>query len=250
MSHRERVEELKQGLALGTATNNEDFWGIVWGRPTAFLLLIVAGDARWLTPNRLTLLSNALLLAGAALLLEPATWSWLLAAACLNLSLTADCADGQLARYRGIGTELGSYYDKVSDAVGIVILLGALGWVVVEQTGEPYYLLFAMIGAGAQTTIGYAKWVAMSASYRHGVAEPAGAEPGPLRWWQYAGRTVVRLFYFAETDIVLWVTLGLVFDRLEWVLWLVVVTQPPSAIHAYYKRARQVARVDRALRDR
>lgn len=250
MGFRERTDELKKGLALGAAVNNQDFWGIVWGRPTAYLLLAVVGDLRWVTPNRLTHVSNALLLAGAALLLEPALWSWLLAIACLNLSLTFDCADGQLARYRGEGSELGSYYDKVSDAVGIVVLFAALGWVIAQQTGELYYLLFAMIGAGAQNTIGYAKWVAMSATYRHGVAAPAGSEPGPLRWWQYAGRTFVRLFYFAEPDMLLWISLGVIFDRLHWVLWLIVVTQVVSALDAYYQRARQVARVDRELRSR
>ena len=250
MGFRARVDELKKGLAIGTSVNNQDFWGILWGRPTAFALLALVGDARWLTPNRLTHVSNALLLAGAALLLEPATWSWLLAAACLNLSLTFDCADGQLARYRGVGSELGSYYDKVSDAIGMVVLLAAIGWVVADRTGEPYYLLFAMIGAGAQNTMGYAKWLAMTATYRHGVAVPPGAEPGPLRWWQYAGRVLIRLFYFAEPDLMFWISLGLIFDRLEWVLWLVVVTQVMSAVESYVKRARQVAAIDRDLRSR
>lgn len=247
MGFRERVDGFKQGLVIGTAVNNQDFWGISWGRPTAFLLLIIAGDARWLTPNLLTHISNAFLLAGAALILEPATWSWLLAAACLNLSLTFDCADGQLARYRGAGSELGAYYDKISDAVGMVVLFAAIGWTVARQTGELHYFLFGMIGAGAQNTIGYAKWVAVASNHRHRVELGAGDEPGALPWWSYLGRVFLKIFRFAEPDMMFWISLGLIFDRLEWVLWLVAVTQLPSALHAYYKRARQVAQIDREL---
>ncbi len=247
MALAQRIEALKGGLRISNKGNNQDFWGISWGRPSAFVLLIVLADLRAITPNLLTHCSNALFLAGSLLILPSFGSHWLLAAILLNLSLSFDCADGQLARYRKAGSELGSYYDKVSDALSLVLLFSVLGWVVTEQSGELKYFLFATLAFSGQLVSGYAKWVCMTALHRRGHA-PIIEEDPVIPLWQYPPRIALKVFRFAEPDLLFWVGLGLLFDKLDWVLWLAVLTQPPVALAALVYRTMQVAKSDTRFR--
>ena len=98
---RERYRALRPGLAVGVHTNNQDFWDILYGRPSAVLFLVLFGGIRWITPNLLTIASLLLKLGTCALLYWGDTGDWIMGAILLQLSCTLDCADGQLARYRG-----------------------------------------------------------------------------------------------------------------------------------------------------
>lgn len=250
MSVRDRVERLKPGLAIGAQVRNQDFWGISFGRPTAFLLLIFIADYRWVTPNRLTHISNLLMAAGIAAMLG-GTHAWFIwAAILLNVSITFDCADGQLARYRGGGSELGSYYDKIADFLGHIPVFAAAGWLAYRQTGEAYHLVFALVSLGCLMTTGYAKWLAVATLIANGMQEaaPPAGPARPMPWWKYPGSIFMSVFRFAEPDLYFWIGLGLIFDRLPWVMWLLVITQIPVAIAASIYRGAQVARVDRARR--
>ena len=249
MSFRQRVAGLKKGLVIGTAVNNQDFWGISFGRPTAFLLLAVVGDMRIMTPNRITHISNLLFVTGALLILYQTPAAYIAAAILINLSLTFDCADGQLARYRGGGSELGAYYDKVSDYFGLCLLCGVLGWVATQETGEPYHLLLAICTMTGLLSTGYIKWVAMAAIYRRGgatgTAPAATGEERSMPWWEFAGRVFLKIFRFAEPDMFFWLALALLLDKLPWLLWFYAVTQLPVGIAAAIHRAMQMADLDR-----
>lgn len=243
MSLQNRIDALKGGLKISNTGNNQDFWGISWGRPTAFLLLLLLADVRRITPNRITHISNGFLIAGSLLILPHAQTNWVLAAIFINLSLSFDCADGQLARYRkGSGSELGSFYDKVSDAVGMVLLFSIVGWVVAEQTGDMKFLLFGTLAAAGQITGGYAKWVCMTILHKRKHVEPVTDTEVPL--WQYPHRILLKVFRFAEPDLLFWVGLGLVTNHLDWSLWLIVLTQPPVAAISLAYYASQVAKSD------
>jgi phosphatidylglycerophosphate synthase len=243
MALADRIAALKGGLRISNRGNNQDFWGISWGRPTAFIVLALFADLRFVTPNLLTHVSNALFVAGSLLILPELGSHWILAAVLLNLSLSFDCADGQLARYRGGGSELGSFYDKVSDALALVLLFSVLGWTVTQETGELKFFLFAMLAASGQLVSGYAKWVCMTALHKRGHAPPAADDPVvPL--WQYPLRIALKVFRFAEPDLLFWVGLGLLFERLDLALWLAFLTQPPVAAAAVIYRTLQVARSD------
>lgn len=243
----ERAAALRGGLRIGTKGNNQDFWGITWGRPTAFLLLVLLGDLRFVTPNLITHISNAFFVAGSLLILPDFGAHYLLAAVCLNLSLSFDCADGQLARYRGGGSELGSFYDKVSDAFSLILLFSVVGWVVAKETGELYYFLFGTLAASSQLVSGYAKWVCMTALSKRGHV-PAVPEDAPIPLWQYPLRIAIKVFRFAEPDLLFWTGLALLLDRLDLLLWLGVITQPPVAIAAVIFRTLQVADSDKRVR--
>lgn len=238
MGFRERYRGLRPGLAIGGNTNNMDFWGITFGRPTAFLMLLLIGDIPWLTPNLLTHMSNICLVTGALLILK-GTWPmYLLAAILLNLALTFDCADGQLARYRKNGSLLGSYYDKVTDHFGMMLIYSILAWVAFERTGQPWYFLLAVVAVGGNLIVGYVKWLVLA----HGKMPPDGP-PGPPRpAWKTALLILSRVVQFRDPDIFFWVGLWLVLGRPEIALIMMGISQGIVSIVATIHRGWLISR--------
>lgn len=249
MGFSERAAALRPGMAIGNKANSPDFWALLYGRPTAFLLLVVVGDWKWVTPNLLTATSTLLLGGACAAIAQQTPTMYALAAVALSLSQTFDCADGQLARYRGAGSELGSYHDKASDAIGLIAMFGTIGWVAFEQYGEPYLWLFALLAVGSQLTTGYVKWVAMAALHR-ARRPPPPATDRHVPWYEYPHRLFLMAFRFSEPDLYFWIALACVLDRFDLLLWLCALTQPAIALGAIVARGLQVAALDRSADDR
>ncbi len=113
-------------------------------RPPAFLVVKAFAGTR-VTPNQLTLISSVIgLAAGAAYL--GATRGWFIAAGFLvMLSSVFDCADGQLARLKGLGSRYGAYldlfFDRITDFAAIAGV--AVGWARYSQ--KPFYLAFGLV---------------------------------------------------------------------------------------------------------
>jgi phosphatidylglycerophosphate synthase len=239
---RRRWAALRPGISVGEHTNNLDFWGIVFGRPLAFLLLVLVGDVPLVTPNGLTWFSFLLLIVGAALVAFGGPEWWVLAAVLVNLNVAVDCADGQLARYRKVSSPYGSYLDKVTDYLSFLLLFAALAHVSVQLTGETYYIYIAMLGLFSQVMVGYVKWLSIADRLGKGKALldlPLKPWPrGPGFWL----RLFLKLFEFREPDIYLWVGIALVIGKPHWALWLVLVTQPPVMLGAVFVRGWQMVR--------
>ncbi len=232
MGFRERYRALLPGLKVRGNTHNLDFWGIVFGRPVAASILLLIGDIPWLTPNMLTHVSNAFLVAGAATILV-GTWPWfMVAVALLNLSYAFDCADGQLARYRKNGSLVGSYYDKISDHFGMILIYTSLAWVAFQRDQQPLYFLLAITAISGNLIIGYVKWIAVA----HGrlvESAPAGKNSGILR----TGLIVLRKgIEFRDADIFLWCSLGLILNRPEIGLVIMGISQFVAAIISSFHR--------------
>ena len=237
-----RFRALRPGISVGPTTNNQDVWGICFGRPSAFLFLVLFGDVGFITPNLLTILSFVLVVATSWLVVfEDPSW-WILAAILLQLNLTFDCADGQLARYRKTHSALGSYLDKITDFVGFLILFAAFAQVAFERTGELYYTHLALVACFVPVMTGYVKWIAVAEMHKHGKTELDAATPtmSKVRWW----RIVLKVFEFREPDIYLWMGVGLCIGRPEWALLFLGVTQPLVLIAALTYRGIQVTRID------
>ncbi len=98
-----------------------------------FLNRPLAGQVvRWLmptavTPNQLTAISCFLGLSAAAVL-SLGSWPALaLGALLLQLSIVVDCADGQLARAKGLTSQWGEVFDHTSDDLTFLLVSFALG---------------------------------------------------------------------------------------------------------------------------
>lgn len=235
---RERYRALRPGLAVGVHTNNQDFWDILYGRPSAVFFLVLFGGIRWITPNLLTIVSLLLKFGTCALVFWGDGTDWIIAAIVLQLSCTFDCADGQLARYRKTSSLVGSYLDKVVDGIGFLLLFAALAEVCYRQTGEVYYVHFATLVVFAIATSGYVKWLAVTEALRRGIDEDtiASRTAVEVKWWHIP----LKIVEFNEGDLHLWIGLSLILHKPEWAMWLLAVTQTLMVLGAMIRRGYQI----------
>jgi phosphatidylglycerophosphate synthase len=219
---------------------SSEFYAALVIRPISIAVMLVIADWRFLTPNRLTWIAT-LCKIGAAYTIVVDHFVW--AAVLLQLGLLFDHLDGTVARYRGMGSSLGSFFDKVSDLYTWLAICTAIGWVVYQRTGRVDLLLMASLSSLSQFATGYMKWLTAiedaRLKWRRAKADPAAAvaretkPPGPnlppertpRQWVLFILSRLWRVVLFEEVDLFLWVGLGLVFDRLEWLIWALVVSQ-------------------------
>lgn len=101
------------------------FWNVYVARPLAAMLVYVLRRTS-ITPNQVTFLGVAVFFVAAALLALWRDWTGLLLAALvLQLSYLFDCADGQLARLKGMTSDVGSYLDFLMDEIKALLLVAA-----------------------------------------------------------------------------------------------------------------------------
>lgn len=230
MSLSARWRALRPGIAVGSATNNHDFWGITFGRPSAFLVLVAIADIKWITPNILTHISNVFFLVGSLFILYDEHWAFIAAAVLINVALTFDCADGQLARYRQHSSALGAYYDKVTDVYSYLIMYPIIAWVCYQRTGESYYYLLAMGAACSRLVIGYLKWLVTDLFKSFATTRKVpGTGPMP-GGWRFVVRMFLKIFEFRQPDMQLWLGLGLAINYPEVGLWIMGTTQTAIAV--------------------
>ena len=219
---------------------SSEFYAALVVRPIAIVVMLVIADWRWVTPNRLTLLATLCKVA--------AVWGivdhhWIAAAVLLQLGLLFDHLDGTIARYRGTGSSFGSFFDKVSDLYTWLAITTAIGWVVYEETGRVELLMLSSLSALGQYATGYMKWLTVTEElrlkWRRAKPDPVAAVERETRppppsfppdrtgadWARFILSRLSRIVLFEEVDLFLWVGLALVFDRLEWVIWALAVSQ-------------------------
>lgn len=230
---------------------SHDFWARLFARPLAILLTYPVADVSWVTPNLITSVANLFMAAGIACL-----WldRWMWAAVLLNLHLVFDNMDGTLARYRKCGTNLGSYYDKISDYLGISAMFLSLGWLAYRaQPDSPHLILVAAVLVIAETIGGYSKWLAETHRLRvQGNAPVPGAadkhrvpQRSAGQWVIWFFDSLLRVFLFEEVDYFFWVGIALVMGRLDWMLYLLAATRVAGLLGTLVVRAVQMRRLDR-----
>ncbi len=202
---------------------SQDFWAMVFARPLTILFLLPIADMKWVTPNRITILSILTKLTGIVMLV----W-WLdyiggiVGALMLNLGLVFDNMDGTLARYRKSSTYIGYFLDKSLDIIGLCGLFFAIGIRAYLLRGHDIIdLLIPALGFAGAAVTAYSKWVAMRVMddaeikirYRDGTLEefaksrldPNRSEPPPERtlsdWIRWFIRAIISIKNFNEVDI-------------------------------------------------
>jgi len=107
-------DETKFQRLWKTKNKDDEWWSSFITAPIGIFLNVIVVDWSILNPNRLTTLSFISALLGAAYILPFSYQNFLIAAMLIQLSHVLDCMDGQMARYRGISSPAGSFYDKTS----------------------------------------------------------------------------------------------------------------------------------------
>jgi phosphatidylglycerophosphate synthase len=223
---------LGERLRRMRSKRNQDWWSIVFGGPVATFLAAVVADVTWVTPNRLTWLAFVcklgavpLIIVGAGAGGAPAD---LAAVVLLQLNAVLDCMDGVLARYRRAASVFGAFLDKVTDAIGLLAIMGAFGWRVRHETGDGAALVLCLVAAMLWITRLYAYWVvAFYEKEKRMPAPQAAAETrrdfgdlGLGERLRYYLASTYRVFFFAEADAFFWLGLALVTGWLRPIAWI------------------------------
>jgi phosphatidylglycerophosphate synthase len=128
------------------------FWNARVCRPVAALLLSRIADTR-ITPNQITLLSLVVAVAsGSILICVPGYAGLVLGIVVFELSYVLDCADGMLARLRGIASEAGHLLDFLIDEIKAFVLLAAVALRLHLERGDAWFLQVGLVGMVALAT--------------------------------------------------------------------------------------------------
>jgi phosphatidylglycerophosphate synthase len=245
---RERLRRLRN-------IQSDDWYAALVMRPLSILVLYVVADWRWLTPNRITALATAAKLGAVALLLG-GEWRLVVGGvAMLQVGTLLDHMDGTLARYRGAGSMLGSFFDKVSDAVTWFAITAALGWLAYQDEGDGVMLLLGTVSAYALLCTGYMKWLLVAETERKLRRDPAAAPPTaapptapPERsardWIVWFIRSLAQVYRFDEMDLYFWVGLLVLLDEQAILMWLLAVSQGARLVLLIGQRGWQAHRLD------
>ncbi len=210
-------------------------------RPLAAALLYPVRASA--SPNVVTLLSLLTGLTGAALLFLPD--ALLPALGLLFLAMVLDDGDGQLARFQGRSSKLGSFLDKSVDVVRFGLLFPILSWLAVEQSGAWIHGMAGPLAAFGLMIQGYSKWlaVAMLPPPQATPANPGDTTTPTARPWA-SGLGVAVLWPFHECDLTVWIcALG---ATRQWValVWILAVSQLVAGAAALFSRLWQVWRAE------
>lgn len=199
MDYRKRVEHLGN-----TFQARQEWWSRVFASPMARVILTVIADWPLITPNRLTVLSFVLTIFTSALILWDETSCLIFAGVLLQVAYIVDCMDGQLARYRGVSSIQGSFYDKWGDLVKFPFVIFGLSLAAFHRLGSD---LPVILGLVCVFLIGYLPYLKLFADKEFGIQ----------LWDGLSGRGFLprnlRFFLFEEAQWYLIVSLSLFLDR-------------------------------------
>jgi phosphatidylglycerophosphate synthase len=187
----------------------------------AQLILSMVADWRFVTPNRLTILSFGLTVLTGMLILASDKTDLIVAAVVLQIAYIIDCMDGQLARYRGVSSALGSLLDKWSDFVKFPFIIVAL---TVHASSHQPTTAPVVLGLGAIFLIGYQPYLKLITS-----SECLVRPLNLLRGGGFLQRNL-RFFLFEEAQWYLIVSICLFLDEALMALVVLVITQGTRAL--------------------
>lgn len=194
----------------------EEWWSRVFATPVANIILLGIADWRFMTPNRLTMLSLGLAILTCALIVSGDPDTLIVAGAMLQVAYIIDCMDGQLARYRNVASVVGSFLDKWSDFVKFPCIILALS---VEASYVDQTIMPVVLGVICVFLIGYLPYLKLF------VATEFEIPP----WTILSGKDFVqrnlRFFLFEEAQWYLIVSVGLFLHSSIVALYVLAITQ-------------------------
>ena len=124
------------------------FWNRYVARPLAAVVVVPLARTR-ITPNQVTLATLLVFLAGAAVMAFVPGWGALVgSAAIIEFSYVLDCADGQLARLKGMSSPVGAYLDFLMDELKAYALVAAVAVRLWLPERDARWLLEGLAGIG------------------------------------------------------------------------------------------------------
>jgi len=162
MTYSKSVGETKFQRLWKTKNKDDEWWAAFVTAPIGILLNVIVVDWSVINPNRLTALSFISALLGAAYILPFSYQNFVTAVILIQLSHVLDCMDGQMARYRGISSPAGSFYDKIVDFIKIFLFFAAVSFTAFEETHNITVVFLGFTATFFYTLRSYIKYVTLS----------------------------------------------------------------------------------------
>ncbi len=152
------------------------FWNRFVCRPVAAVLVSAVQGTR-VTPNQITLASFVVGIASAGMLIAlPGHLGLVAAVLVYQASYVLDCADGMLARWRGIASPAGHLLDFLMDELKAFAVLGAAAVRLHLEAPERPFLLLGIGGL-----VALASGIALTSFQRHPEIAPPKSSAAPSR---------------------------------------------------------------------
>lgn len=148
-------------LAYRASLKRRDIaWNTYVARPLATVLVVLLRGTR-ITPNQVSIVGLAIFVAMLIPLWkadpvwgrDPSvegislSWSLIFSVFMVEFAYLFDCADGQLARLKGMTSEVGAYFDFLIDEVKALVLMAGFGVRIWLESGSLMGLVVGLIGA-------------------------------------------------------------------------------------------------------
>jgi len=229
-------DETKFQRLWKTKNKDDEWWSSFITAPIGILLNVIVVDWSILNPNRLTTLSFIISLFGAAFILPYVYQNFFIAAILIQLGHVLDCMDGQMARYRGILSPAGSFYDKIADFIKIFLFFAAISFTAFEETQDIAVVFLGFTATFFYTLRSYIKYVTLSIRaendpeyFKNGLNTEVKLSAGPgfslrknLLWFLREQR---KFFQFDEGVFVFLISAALLLHELLPLLWILAISQ-------------------------
>ena len=240
-----------------TKNKNDEWWSSFVTSPIAILINMVVVDWAWLTPNKVTLFSLITGLTASGCIVIGGHTPFVMAAFLINISHILDCMDGQMAKYRGVSSRFGNYFDKVSDQILIFFWFSAVAYAGYQENHEVMPVFLAFTGVAFYSLRVYVKYVTIfievendkeyleksfteATLIREESEQQAGPGAGLIKNCLWFLREQRKFFLFNEAVFVFMISVALLFDQICPMLWIFAVSQIYFGIIRTWQRGRQI----------
>ncbi len=233
-------------------------WGDRIGYPLARFLAGPLSKLSFITPNGVTLTAFALFALGCLFLVVSFPHHMTAGALLIFAGYIGDCIDGQLARIIGKSSIIGDYIDKVLDVLKIFFVTFFSGLSIYLTTGNILYLLLGFVACfffnfryyilhESMISVLYRdeKYLEKSVKTRKEMEKEmdslyerrAKSLKEAIQIFWVKNRTI---FFVDEAEFVIFVVFGVIFGKLNLVLWILAISQVILVFWRLIERGRQL----------
>jgi len=233
-------------------------WGDILVYPIAYTLLPFVLKIPFATPNIITAFSFLLCTLGSIFLFASFPYHLIFSAIFILLGYVGDHLDGQFARAKKLSSTLGDYLDKTLDVLKIFILTISLGIASYSQTRNILYIFLAFIACFFFNYRYYIKLetifsvISRNSEYLAKSKQKRNELEGEItkkitRLSQtFTGKLHVlwilnrNIFFVDEAEFAIFTSVAALFNKLEWALWVLAVSNVCIALWRLFERGYQL----------
>jgi phosphatidylglycerophosphate synthase len=242
-------------------------WADLFMPKLANMILPFVLRIEWITPNMVTLFSLLLYILGCLLIFIEIPYHLFYTAILLPVAYIGDCLDGQLARAKGLSSDIGNYLDKVVDVLKIYIITICLAYSAYTTTNEAIYIFLGFTACFFFNFRYYIKLETIFSQFNQDSQYLVKASErrqelyiikqreyeklstsflGKIKLFWLKNRSI---FWVDEAEFVIFTSIGAIFNQIGLVLWVLAVSQVLVAFWRLFERGHQTHKAKEKLLD-